>query len=91
MNKYNTTLASFTQTSPPLNPCICTACGRRFETEAGTNSHLSQSRNCAWYRKGKIPDLSSYMDDEDYNDDLPNSDHIDSLSNIDSDEDNDND
>ncbi|KAJ7064424.1 hypothetical protein B0H15DRAFT_807765 [Mycena belliarum] len=31
----------------------CPACGRTFKTSAGTRSHLAQSRNCAWYRKGK--------------------------------------
>lgn len=36
--------------------CYCPACGTSFKTAQGTKSHLSQSRRCAWYRKGKNPE-----------------------------------
>ena len=67
-------IASYVMPSDTLNPCICPACGVRFGSEAATNCHLSQSQKCAWYHKGKIPDLTQYIDEEDYNEDLPNSD-----------------
>ncbi|KAJ7822993.1 hypothetical protein B0H14DRAFT_3111039 [Mycena olivaceomarginata] len=38
--------------------CYCPACGTSFKTAQGTKSHLSQSRRCAWYRKGKNPEES---------------------------------
>lgn len=34
----------------------CPACGKQFRTPGGTQSHLKQSRNCAWYRRGKNPE-----------------------------------
>ncbi|KAJ7625428.1 hypothetical protein B0H17DRAFT_1287118, partial [Mycena rosella] len=34
----------------------CPACGKQFRTSGGTQSHLKQSRHCAWYRKGKNPE-----------------------------------
>jgi hypothetical protein len=71
--KNSAHVSSYVRLSDTLNPCICPACGVRFGSEAATNSHLSQSRQCAWYRKGKIPDLT-YLDNEDYEEDLPNSD-----------------
>lgn len=73
MKPHQANIASHIQSITPLNPCICPACGKRFGTEAGTNKHLSQSRRCAWYNKGKFPDLTGYFDDEDYGEDLPNS------------------
>ncbi|KAJ7820515.1 hypothetical protein B0H14DRAFT_3147084 [Mycena olivaceomarginata] len=34
----------------------CPACGRTFKTPAGTRSHLTQSKHCSWYRRGKNPE-----------------------------------
>ena len=74
---HSQNIASYVKPSDTLNPCICPACGIRFGSEAATNRHLSQSRKCAWYHKGKIPDLTHYIDEEDYDEDLPNSDQDD--------------
>ncbi|KAJ7433255.1 hypothetical protein B0H11DRAFT_2259609 [Mycena galericulata] len=38
------------------DPLYCPACGRISKTAGGTLSHLSQSKHCSWYRKGKNPE-----------------------------------
>ncbi|KAJ7097473.1 hypothetical protein C8R44DRAFT_643642 [Mycena epipterygia] len=38
------------------DPLYCPACGRLAKTPAGNQSHLAQSKKCAWYQKGKNPE-----------------------------------
>jgi hypothetical protein len=46
------------------HPCPATGCLRSFKTAKGLNTHLSNARSCAWYRKGKISELRSFYGEE---------------------------
>lgn len=48
-----------------IDDFICPACDKPFRTEQGLNSHLTTSRSCSWYRRGKIADLQPWEDDAD--------------------------
>lgn len=48
----------------------CPACDTMFDTVQGRNSHMTQARACAWYRKGKNADLSMlHLENEDLDSD----------------------
>lgn len=44
---------------------VCGACGKWFETIQGVMAHQSNSRGCAWYKKGKLKDVFSPPEEED--------------------------
>lgn len=39
----------------------CPACSKLFKTHQGVNAHLSASRSCSWWRKGKIRELDNSL------------------------------
>lgn len=43
---------------------LCPACSKYFQTMQGRNAHLSLSRKCAWYRKGKLMDMYELDEEE---------------------------
>ena len=40
----------------------CDACGNWFETVQGLMTHQSNSKKCAWYKKGKIKAIYDPID-----------------------------
>ncbi|KAF8814830.1 hypothetical protein BYT27DRAFT_7056438, partial [Phlegmacium glaucopus] len=45
---------------------VCPACQRFFKTLRGMQSHLSSARTCSWYMKGKLRELNTNLEDEDF-------------------------
>ena len=51
-------LSSYIHVCDSIEERTCPACDDIFSTVQGRNSHLAQSKRCAWYRKGKNADFS---------------------------------
>ena len=76
MDKFQTTITNYIQSSSVLNLHICPACRKHFSTESGANKHLSQLCKYTWYNKIKHQDLAVYSDTEDYSKDLLHNNNI---------------
>ena len=47
-------------------PYPCPAgCGKCFQTEQGQNYHVSSAKSCAWYKKGKLAEVTAPEEDLD--------------------------
>ena len=44
---------------------VCEACGSWFETVQGVMTHQSNSKKCAWYKKGKLRAFYRPIEEED--------------------------
>ena len=56
---------------PKNLPYPCPAgCGRCFQTEQGQNHHISSAKSCAWYKKGKLAEVTAPEEDLDNLEDL---------------------
>ena len=56
---------------PKNLPYPCPAgCGRCFQTEQGQNHHISSAKSCAWYKKGKLAEVTAHEEDLDNLDNL---------------------
>ena len=44
---------------------VCEACGNWFETVQGVMTHQSNSKKCAWYKKGKLRAFYRPIEEED--------------------------
>lgn len=49
----------------PLLGEVCEACGDWFQTIQGVMTHQSNSKKCAWYKKGKLKAIYEPLSDED--------------------------
>src|SRR3954452_24577858 len=46
----------------PLEDYTCPACRKYFSTIKGVHSHLTSSRKCSWYKKGKYKEVSTWIE-----------------------------